>query len=253
MYFGADSGTRDANGNPLIELWKTDGTVVGTARVTTKVRNPSGLVAFGGLVYFVGVDSATSVSGIWRTNGSDSGTIPLSQAGVLDRTLQVRLLDAEGDGSLTALDSTASASTLVTNLLLTTGGRFRWITNAVRAALSAGRTRITLRVSLDSPNPSNPLQIFSSTDGTHQTGLRVSALGTSGVVADLFDAGGNLLVSGKTIMDLGTLPAGTYFARIYRPGDGPKPRFHAERAASNPAFIPDAPTAIPSTAGTAIF
>ena len=59
---------------------------------------------------------------IWLSDGTTAGTKRLSDSGLVDRTLQVRALDAEGDGAVTAGDRTASATGLVTQSLRNVAG-----------------------------------------------------------------------------------------------------------------------------------
>jgi ELWxxDGT repeat protein len=65
------------------ELWVTDGTSAGT-RLVRDLRPgpdysyPSGLLAVGGLVYFVtAADNSGTQAGFWRSDGTDAGTIKL--------------------------------------------------------------------------------------------------------------------------------------------------------------------------------
>ncbi|WPB81180.1 HYR domain-containing protein [Archangium violaceum] len=61
------------------QLWKTNGTTAGTARVTSAVRlsNASGLpmelVAHGGFLFFAGQDSANGIE-LWKSDGTEAGT-----------------------------------------------------------------------------------------------------------------------------------------------------------------------------------
>ena len=156
---------------------------------------------------------------MWRTDGT-SATTRLVDAGLVNRTLQVRVLDAEGDGTPTSQDATGAASTLVTKDLSTVSGTHPIevdLTNAVRAALQAGKTRVTLRLSLDNPNPGSPVVVFSSSDLAHRTGLEVVTQESTGVVADLYDAQGARLAQGQSILDLRTLEAGTFYVRVHNP------------------------------------
>ena len=91
------------------------------------------------------------------------------------------------------------------------------VTEAVRNALAAGKTRMTFRLALDSPNAASPLQIYSSTVLTRQTGLKVTTRETNGVVADLYDGSGTLLAAKQSIVDLRTAAAGTYYLKVYNP------------------------------------
>ena len=213
VYFVADPGTR------VLELWKTDGTPAGTQRVSPEPRNPSGLANVNGTLFFSAAD-AQGLTGLWKSDGSAGGTIRLVDAGLLNRTLRVAILDAEGDGTPATVDGTAPAATVVARNLLTASGSQPIqvdLTAAVRAALAAGQTRLTLRVTLDSPNPGNPLQIHSSTDLSHTTGLTVVTRERAGVVADLYDDQGTLLAAGRSLHDLRALAAGTFYLKVYNP------------------------------------
>ena len=107
LFFAADAGTRSP------ELWKSDGTLQGTVKVSADPRGVNELTAAGSTLFFTAND-AQGASGVWLTDGTAAGTQRLADAGLANRTLQVRVLDAEGDGTPTSLDATAAASTLVT-------------------------------------------------------------------------------------------------------------------------------------------
>jgi ELWxxDGT repeat protein len=71
MLFGADDGT---NGR---ELWITDGTVAGTKLLKditpgSRSSSPSSLTVFGDAVYFF------AETGLWKTDGTDSGTMQVA-------------------------------------------------------------------------------------------------------------------------------------------------------------------------------
>jgi len=53
--------------------------------------------------------------------------------------------------------------------------------------------------------------------GAPATGLQVSTSQQNGVLADLYNAQGALLASGKSIIDMRTFPAGTFYLRVYSP------------------------------------
>ncbi len=88
VYFAADDGT---NGCCGYQLWRSDGSVVGTTKVSDKFfgpsssgypysANPSGLTNFGGTLYFAAQDAADTASGmeLWTSDGTDGGTIQIS-------------------------------------------------------------------------------------------------------------------------------------------------------------------------------
>jgi ELWxxDGT repeat protein len=61
-------------------LWRTDGTMAGTHQVThsgTALANPSDLVAAGGALYFFADQPSVPGRALWRSDGSDSGTVAL--------------------------------------------------------------------------------------------------------------------------------------------------------------------------------
>ena len=76
LYFTATDGT---NG---MELWKTDGTNVGTVMLkpyagginNTGDSNPSYLTAFGATLFFAADDGTTNGRELWKSNGTDAGT-----------------------------------------------------------------------------------------------------------------------------------------------------------------------------------
>ena len=107
---------------------------------------------------------------------------------MLNRTLRVRLLNDEGDGVVTPLDGEGTPP-LVGSIDLAdiaAGELIRInLTDEVRAALAAGQTRITLRLQLNSPNPSAPLQLFSPQDVNHRSALDVRVAQQDGVLADI--------------------------------------------------------------------
>ena len=78
LYFGASDGESECTGCGM-ELWRTDGTALGTTLV--KDINPAGyswperFAEIGGYLYFTAV-SGESGNELWRTNGTEAGTTP---------------------------------------------------------------------------------------------------------------------------------------------------------------------------------
>ncbi len=73
VFFAAEDGVAGR------ELWKTDGTPGGTARVRdirpgAEPSNPTELVAFNGVLYFVADDGEVGQE-LWRSDGTESGTV----------------------------------------------------------------------------------------------------------------------------------------------------------------------------------
>ncbi len=88
LFFTAD------NGMSGMELWKSDGTYAGTSLVKDIVAGPSDggvsdMVEFGGELYFVAYSMPPGTFGtqgteVWRSNGSDSGTVRISGSPLTD-------------------------------------------------------------------------------------------------------------------------------------------------------------------------
>src|SRR5688500_2066854 len=69
------------------ELWKTDGTAAGTALVKDLIPGPAvdtthtpprALTAFNGTLYFVARDSGFGNWQVWKTDGTEAGTVPVT-------------------------------------------------------------------------------------------------------------------------------------------------------------------------------
>ncbi|PYX69808.1 MAG: hypothetical protein DMG78_20985, partial [Acidobacteria bacterium] len=231
LFFTVDTGTGRR------ELWKSDGTPATTVPVSNNggagfqsVDPRSGrlnLTTNGSAVAFTELNPAGDVE-IWTSDGTSPGTRSLNDSGLMDRTLQVLALDAEGDGAVTAFDRTAAAaSSAAPTLLRNVKGSAPLtidVTGLVRAALQAGSTRLTLRLQLDASNASSPLVLHSSTDPLRATGLNITTVARQGAVADVFDSEGRRLAEGRSIIDMRSFDAGTYFVRVYNPaGIQPSP------------------------------
>ena len=87
LFFTANDGT---SGN---ELWKSNGTYSGTSLVKDIVAGPSdggvsNMIEFDGDLYFIAYSSSPGVgtqgTEVWRSNGSDSGTVRISGSPVTD-------------------------------------------------------------------------------------------------------------------------------------------------------------------------
>src|SRR5262249_16347222 len=173
-------------------LWKTDGTTNGTVRVTDLSAKggftPANLTSFNNALYFT-AQNADSISELWLTNGTTAGTKRLVEAGLSNQTLRADLLDDEGDGQITAADGAASAANSVQVDLSTVSGNDLIhfdLTSLVQKVLTAGKTRLTIRLQLSGAS-TEPLSIYFPADASHQTGIDVTTARQPGVLADLYD------------------------------------------------------------------
>jgi ELWxxDGT repeat protein len=120
MLFSADDGT---NGR---ELWTTDGTAAGTRLLKdtnpgVASGNPGGFVIFGDGVYFV------AVGGLWKTDGTESGTVKIASVPCRNPAVSGSRLFFEGFTSaasweLWVSDGTDSGTHIVTDIFPGTKG-----------------------------------------------------------------------------------------------------------------------------------
>jgi ELWxxDGT repeat protein len=211
LYFTASADGRTRT------LWVTKGE--GVSQVDSTAGNPSNLGEFNGKLVFM-ADVAGGGRELWFSNGSPSSTMPLSQAGLMNRTLQVNLLQEEGDARINLADG-SEAATLAGSRHLSSvyaGTPIEVdISAAVREALASGKTRLTLRYGLDGVSPALPLTVISSLAADSATGVQITTAQQDGVLVDLYDASGALLKEAVSIADLRETEAGTFYLRVYNP------------------------------------
>ncbi|WP_291986182.1 PA14 domain-containing protein [Luteitalea sp.] len=220
LYFTADPGTRTR------EIWVSDGTSAGTARATPPAPllksstdafpdNPDNLTAFDGRLFFTA--EAPLGRQLWVLDGNDPR--PLAAAGLADAILSVRAADAEGDSLVTDADADGTYQG-VRNVDLSTvaaDGPIRIdITDAVRASLAAGKTRLTLEVTVDRTLP-QPLELYSMSQNDRATGVEITTAREMGVLGDLYDENGGIIVQGQSILDMRGLESGTFYLKVYNP------------------------------------
>jgi ELWxxDGT repeat protein len=104
LFFAADDGVTG------VELWKSDGTEAGTARVKDIVPNPGGssgpqrLVDVNGTLFFTASDGVTGVE-LWKSDGTEAGTLRVKDIrSGLDGSLPISLVDMNGTLFFTAHD-----------------------------------------------------------------------------------------------------------------------------------------------------
>ena len=151
--------------------------------------------------------------------------LPFSHPNPAAGSVAAKLVDRESDGVLAADDGVSSTdrfrhtprsfSTTVKPAQVSGTVELN-VTQEVRDAIAAGKTRLTFRIESD---VANPIRIA---DGAARIDIQTSR--RDGVVADLFDAEGRRLIGGpnaSSIMDLRTLPAGKYHIRVFDPFSEP--------------------------------
>ena len=87
------------------------------------------------------------------------------------------------------------------------------LTSVIREYLTLGWTRITLRLSC-----TQPLEILrAGSQDTNSSYLQVTTKEQAGVIGDLYNSAGELLVKGQSVIDLRKYAADTYYLRVYNP------------------------------------
>ncbi|MCU0981668.1 MAG: hypothetical protein MUF25_21160, partial [Pirellulaceae bacterium] len=131
--------------------------------------------------------------------------------------LTVSVLVGEGDDQPTEADRLTAAAFTQTLGVSTDLAEFD-LTEAIRAALARGETRLTVRV--ENIAGDEDLEIYLAGLGKDgRTGLQVTPR-VRGLVGDLYTEEGRLLARDKSIIDLRNLEAGGFYLRVYNP-DGP--------------------------------
>ncbi len=161
VLFGATDG-----GGP--GLWTTDGTAAGTVlvrhvQVTAQLVFPGtpNYVVMGNRGYFVGNDGGANGAQIWSTDGTASGTTPVTNLGASGTTLSPSLyglfaslvifsrVDPAGNDQLYSTDGTTSGTQALTSLtgpyssvssdFLVVGSKFYFATQGVVGGVAAGQ------------------------------------------------------------------------------------------------------------------
>lgn len=224
LFFSADNGT---NGR---ELWKADAngaSLVSDLQTGPSSGTPTFFANVNGRVVFQALVSGTNT--LWQSQGQAADTFLVRDN--LGATLLLKVLDAEGDGSVTTADGTSAASTTITvpinysERTKSSGLMTADLTSVIRSFLDAGKTRLTARLEFAHDNLSLNIQ-NSLAQGANSLGVPVFGPGatelivtppTDGVLLDLFDAQGTSLVVNQAAVDLRNFDAGTYFVKVHRP------------------------------------
>lgn len=206
VLFAADDGSHG------VELWKSDGTLSGTALVkdinpgsttsggivTPNSSNPTDLVTMGGTVYFAANDGADGTQ-LWRSDGTAAGTTMVTSLNASGGGLNPSdLLAVNGELYFTAddgtdgmqiwkTDGTTAGVTMVTNLKPTTG-----------AANPANLTDVGGTIYFTSNAGASGSQLY-STDGTSTGTQQVTSVVSGGVglsPTNLTDVNGTLFFVG---------------------------------------------------------
>ena len=138
--------------------------------------------------------------------------------------LRVSMLDEEADGLINANDATAAATELMQFNLAAVPDDASGssavleldVLATLRDVLASGQTRIALRLELVDPLSTGMVHINRASSGG-QTELSVTTRQDDGVLADLLNSDAGLLQSGRALIDMQPLPAGTYYLRVFNP------------------------------------
>ncbi len=185
------------------KLYRTTG---GTPEQITAVAgsglqlvNPTRLTAVGTQLFF-------HISGqLWVVDNGSNEAVPFVDSAAA----------TEVTASAWVTESTESPIGIVAN---GSDGAFTLqfdVTDAVREALLAGNTSVTVLVNAIPGTH----ELVMQTDGqfsTSGTGLHVTSI-AQGVRADLLDAKGLVLGANQSVFDLSTTPAGTYYLGVFNP------------------------------------
>jgi hypothetical protein len=215
-------------------LWSTDGTVSGTSSITKQAENPTGLVV-GGQRVFLDAGNGLHVAS-WTSSTPAAAPVVGKVSENLGVELRVDVLADEGDDAIDAADGTAVSRSVTlpaaariakaSDTAFTDAGINAMLRDAVRDALTAGHTKLRLRLSLPTRSdglsqspvrldiatslPEAATKFGVPTGDAGQTRLTVAPKASlqTGFLFDLFDAKGSLLAQARTSADIRRLDAG---------------------------------------------
>ena len=252
LFFSADGSSSMGSGGSALgrELYRTDSSgitsLVADLAPGIASSSPGQFTALGDRIFFVAsnklwtMDDATStptaldlggaapglltVAGdkiyfragghLWYTDGTQEGTKQFTQIIPPKVPLQVRVVAGEGDDHATEADKQA-ATVLTRDIEIGAEPVQVDLTEAVKAALARGDTRLTVLV--ENPNGDDPVTLeLAGPARSGKTGLQVTP-SSPGLVADLLAADGTVIEVGKSTIDIRAIESGTYYLRVYDP------------------------------------
>jgi ELWxxDGT repeat protein len=206
-------------------LWKTDGaTVTQLGAGNPDLTGPDKLCNVNGILFFSIDDQESDWKELWRSNGTDSGTLRVTDF-FGDGKLSAKYYGEEGDGVITSEDAGRLSSSQNINTFgltkLNAAQPIRFdLTSAVKDFLSSGKTRMTIGLELTESTGSAPLKFEAIYPATDRSAILVTTENRAGVRADLLGENGAVLFEDREVIDMRTLEAGTYFLRVYNPFEG---------------------------------
>lgn len=206
LYFFSGTGAQTA-------LWKIDNGATAATQLKVIGADPLDLSVSGNLLTF----TTSAGNGLWVSNAATGATYLIH--GIAQNqsvALKATFLSGEGDGQITAGDGFAPASGSSNAIIFGSSTSAHLdVTSAVRAALAAGQTRITILVNNNSGNELLNLTrpAFRGDSGPH---LDVTTLGGA-VLGDLTTPDGRVIAQGRSAIALNSVPAGTYLLHVYNP------------------------------------
>jgi len=204
-------------------------TVTGYASTTLGDNVPSGKLQIGGddeRVAIVEVDLSRFLTYTDDPLGIENVGLTLRGITGPASTIQAEVLDRESNLVVTAGLATAAAErfrhTIGNHAIASSSSA--WdddivtldLTQQVRDALVAGRTRVSVRLASSTTDQHVTLNAFGLASSSPST-ISVSTALRHGLVADVYDSSGRRWAQGLAIMDMRNLTAGDYIIRIHDP------------------------------------
>ena len=190
------------------KLWTMANASAAPTQIGLGGASPSLLTAAGDRLYF------QAGGRLWTTDGTAEGTREFTQIIPPKVPLEVRVLAGEGDDQATDADKTA-ATVLTRSVEIGAEPVEVDITEAVKAALARGDTRLTVRIENPTGEDDVTLELAGPARAS-RTGLEVTP-SSPVLVADLLAADGTVIEVGRPTIDIRAIESGTYYLRVYDP------------------------------------